>query len=268
MTDDELKRLWQERPAAGAGSRAGCLDEESFAALLSGELDSKTRADAGSHIAACQDCADEFRALRSLGGLFERKRPQRSKLSPLSLGLAASLFLAAGLSVALLRSRGELERSFAEIERQLAESAESERARVQEGQARDAEVATLRERLDSALAPRLDAPIVDLDPFDATRGAARDSVSTVEVGGGADLVTLILNFPPRRSRDGFRVEVLDEGGGLRFEGMALPGEERASVNLTLSRAVAPDGLYRIRLRDGDSRIAEYRVLLRYAGEPR
>jgi hypothetical protein len=118
------------------------------------------------------------------------------------------------------------------------------------------------------VSPRLDAPIVDLDPFDATRGAGRDPVSTVDVEGGADLVTLILNFPPRRPRDGFRVEVLDEGGRLRFEGKAPPGGERASVNLTLSREVAPDGLYRVRVRDGDREIAEYRVRLRYSGEPR
>jgi hypothetical protein len=259
-----MKRLWQERSAASGGSRAGCLDEEIFAALLSGKLDSRARAEAGSHIALCQDCAEEFRALRSLGGVFEPERRKLSSLSPLGLALAATVLLAAGLGVALYRSRAETGRLEALLDQQ---GAEKDRATAEARRTSD-EVAALRERLDSAASPRVDAPIVDLDPFDATRGAGREIVATVDVVGGADLVTLILNFPPRRLRDGFRVEVLDEGGGLRFEGKTSRGGERASVNLTLPRAVTPDGLYRIRLRDGDREIAEYRVRLRYSGEPR
>ena len=265
MTTDELKDLWRKRSLSSAGSREGCLDEETFAALLSGALDSRARAEAGNHIALCQDCAEEFRALCSLGGLFDEERRQRSWIGPLGLALAATVLLAAGLGVALHRSRAETNRLEALLEQRVAET---DRAIAEARRTRDAEVASLRESLDSALSPRLDAPIVDLDPFDATRGAGRDPVSTVEVSGGADLVTLILNFPPRRPRDGFRVEVLDEGEGLRFEGKGLAEGERASVNLTLSRAVAPEGLYRIRLTDGDRAIAEYRVRLRYSGERR
>jgi hypothetical protein len=268
MTTDELKDLWRKRSLSSAGSREGCLDEETFAALLSGELDSRARAEAGNHIALCQDCAEEFRALRSLRGLFGEERRQRSSIAPLGLALAATLLLAAGLGVALHRSRAETVRLEALLEQRVAETAETDRAIAEARRTRDAEVASLRESLDSALSPRLDAPIVDLDPLDATRGAGRDPVSTVAVSGGGDLVTLILNFPPRRPRDGFRVEVLDEGGGLRFEGKALAVGERASLNLTLSRAVAPEGLYRIRLTDGDRGIAEYRVRLRYSGERR
>ena len=133
---------------------------------------------------------------------------------------------------------------------------------------RDAVNASLRERLDSALSLRLDAPIVDLDPFRATRGSADESVVAVDVEGGVDLATLILNFPPRRPREGFRVEVFDEAGELRFEGVAPRRGESASVNLTLSRASAPDGVYRIRVSDGTDEIAEYRVRLRYSGEAR
>jgi hypothetical protein len=265
MTTDELKRLWQERSAASAGSRAGCLDEEIFAALLSGELDSRARVEAGNHIALCEDCADEFRALRSLGGVLEGERRKRSSLAPWALALAASVLLAAGLGVALRRSRAETGRLEELLEQQVTEK---DRAIAEARRTSDAEVSSLRERLDSVVSPRLDVPIVDLDPFDATRGGGRDPVSTIDVEGGADLVTLILNFPPRRPRDGFRVEVLDDGGRLRFEGKAPRGGERASVNLTLSRAAAPDGLYRIRLRDGEGEIAEYRVRLRYSREPR
>jgi hypothetical protein len=265
MTTEELKRLWRERSLSSGGSRANCLDEETFAALLSGEPDSRARADAGSHIALCEDCAEEFRASRPLGGLFEREAGKRSSLAPLGLALAATVLLAAGLGVALHRSRVETGRLEALLEQHVAER---DRAVAEARRTRDAEVASLRESLDSALSPRLDAPIVDLDPFDATRGAGRDPVSTVDVSGGADLVTLILNFPPRRPRDGFHVEVLDEGGGLRFEGKALAKGERASVNLTLSREVAPEGLYRIRVTEGDRAIADYRVRLRYSAEPR
>ncbi len=264
MTTDELKDLWRKRSLSSAGSRAGCLDEETVAALLSGELDSRARAEAGSHIALCQDCPEEFRALRSLGEVFEGERRKRSSLAPWALALAATVLFAAGLGVALHRSRTETDRLEALLEQQ---GAEKDRA-IAEARRTSDEAASLRERLVSAVSPRLDAPIVDLDPLDATRGAGREPVAAVDVVGGADLVTLILNFPPRRPRDGFRVEVLDEGGGLRFEGKAPLGGERASVNLTLSRGVAPDGLYRIRIRDGDREIAEYRVRLRYSGEPR
>jgi hypothetical protein len=265
MTTDELKRLWRERSAASEGSRLGCLDEETIAMLLSGELDSKVRAEAASHIALCQDCADEFRALRSVGGLFERQPRKRSSLVPLGLALVASLLLAAGLSIALFRSRGAMERRSAELEQQLAQK---ERALVEAREAHETEVASLRERLDSAVFARLDAPIVDLDPLDATRSGGRDPVTTVDIEGGADLATLILNFPPKRPAESFRVEVFDEAGELRFEGTAPRRREVASVNLTLSRAVAPGGVYRILLSDGDGEIAEYRVRLRYAGETR
>ncbi len=264
MTTDELTRLWQERSHAGAGSRAGCLDEESFAALLSGEMSSKARAEAGSHIALCQDCADEFRALRSAGGLFEQRTPQPSSRVPLGLALVALLLIAAGLSIALFRYRGEVERRSAELaerERQIAALVEAERSH-------DAEVADLRERLESAVSARLDVPIMDLDPFHATRSVARDPVAVVDIGEGVDLVTLILNFPPRRPSEGFRIEVFDEAGALRFQGMASSRREGASVNLTLSQAAAPGGLYRIRLSDGGEEIAEYRVRLRYTGEPK
>ncbi|MGH9324680.1 MAG: hypothetical protein ACRD21_01355 [Vicinamibacteria bacterium] len=263
MTTDELKRLWQERSAASASPRSGCLGEESFAALLAGELEAETRIQAASHIAACRHCAAEFRELRAVADLFERERPKRSWLSPQAFALAASLLLALGLGAALLWSRSETARRAARFEGELEQR---ERALLEAREAHDAEVASLRERLESAASPRLDAPIVDLDPFAATRGGRAGAVPTVEVSEGADLVTLILNFPPKRPEEGFRVAVFDEGGELRFQGRTSRGRERASLNLTLPRAAAPGGLYRIRLSAGDEVIAEYRVRLRYAGE--
>ena len=117
MTPDDLRQIWQERSASGpGGSRGGCLAEESFAALLTGDMDSRARTEAGSHIAACQSCAEEFRALRSLGALFGERRPRTPGRVPLGLALAAALLLAAGLSVALLRYRAAMARSSAEIE--------------------------------------------------------------------------------------------------------------------------------------------------------
>jgi hypothetical protein len=264
MTTDDLRRLWQERSAASEGSRAGCLDESSFAALLSGEMDAKARAEAGNHIALCQDCADEFRALRPLGGPFEQTEPKRPSRLHLGLPLAASLLVATGLAIALVRYRGELERRSIELER----LSERERSLVAAGEAREAELASLRERLDSAVSARLGAPIVDLDPYPATRGGAGASPATVNIGEGADLVTLILNFPPRRTREGLQVEIFDEAGELRFEGLAPPQQEAASVNLTLSRAAAPDGIYRIRVSDAGEEIAVYRVRLDYIAEER
>jgi hypothetical protein len=64
------------------------------------------------------------------------------------------------------------------------------------------------------------------------------------------------------------VELFDEAGALRFEGLAPRQQEAASVNLTLSRAVAPSGVYRIRVSERDEEIAEYRVRLRYMSEER
>jgi hypothetical protein len=222
------------------------------------------RAEAASHIALCQECADEFRALRPLGGLFEEERPKRRYRLLGGLLLAASLLAAAGLSIAVVRYRGELERRSLELER----LDERQRSLVAAGEAREAEIASLRGKLDAAVAARLGAPIVDLDPYQATRGGGSGVSAPVDIAAGADLVTLILNFPQRRTREGFRVELFDEAGELRFEGLAPRQQEAASVNLTLSRAAVPSGEYRIRVSDGGEEIAEYRVNLRYATEER
>ncbi len=137
-------------------------------------MSSKARAEAGSHIALCQDCADEFRALRSARGVFERKNAVNGRgVLPRASRSRRRSSSPRDVSIALFRYRGETERRSAELARQHREGQIA--ALVEAERSHEAEVADLRERLESAVSARLDVPILDLDPFHATRSVGERS---------------------------------------------------------------------------------------------
>ena len=71
LTEARLKEIWQSQTARATPRQAECITEEMFGRLTTGYATSQERAQAAGHLAACSDCAEEYRLLRSLKPLAE-----------------------------------------------------------------------------------------------------------------------------------------------------------------------------------------------------
>jgi hypothetical protein len=71
LTEAQLKELWTRRTARATPRQAECLTEEQFQRAITGEISQPDRAQAAKHMITCQDCAEEYRILRSLRPLVE-----------------------------------------------------------------------------------------------------------------------------------------------------------------------------------------------------
>jgi hypothetical protein len=71
LTEARLKEIWQEQTARATPRQAECLTIELFERLATGDATSQERTQAASHLAACSDCASEYRILRSVKPLAE-----------------------------------------------------------------------------------------------------------------------------------------------------------------------------------------------------
>jgi hypothetical protein len=207
-----------------------------------------------------------------------------------TFALAALLLisLALGLWLVLLRQGNDreiarLNRELIERDRALAsikESLDETRLRLdetirrseQEKSAGDSkryedEIARLRQTVTELSRPQLDAPIVDLDPSDQTRGNTTGDAARIEAPPTANIITLILNAASQPAHSTYAVEILDSNGKQVWRGQrARKGPDHA-VNLTLARRMIPAGRYLIKLyglRDGKQEpVADYPVLIVY-----
>jgi anti-sigma factor RsiW len=66
LTNEEVRRLYQQQTARPAAGRAQCLSEEAMTRLAAGEMNRSERELMADHLAACSDCAEEYRLLREL----------------------------------------------------------------------------------------------------------------------------------------------------------------------------------------------------------
>jgi len=71
LTEAQLKEIWQGQTARATSRQAECLTEEQFERAVTGEMSSQERAQMAKHLAACSDCVEEYRILRSLRPLAE-----------------------------------------------------------------------------------------------------------------------------------------------------------------------------------------------------
>ncbi|HKQ75077.1 MAG TPA: hypothetical protein VJ810_15380 [Blastocatellia bacterium] len=71
LTEAQLKEIWQRQTAHAAPHQPECLTEEQFEHALTGEMSAQQRAQMADHLAACSDCVEEYRTLRSLRPLAE-----------------------------------------------------------------------------------------------------------------------------------------------------------------------------------------------------
>jgi hypothetical protein len=207
-----------------------------------------------------------------------------------SFALAALLLisLALGLWLVLLRQGNDreiarLNREMAERDRALASVKESLnetsrrldetiRRSDQEKSAGDTkryedEIARLRQTVTELSRPQLDAPIVDLDPSDQTRGNMTGAAARIEAPPTANIITLILNGAGRPSHSAYAVEILDANGKQVWRGQRARNGPDHAVNLTIARRTIPAGRYLIKLyglRDGKQEpVADYPVLTVY-----
>src|SRR5262245_14183275 len=72
LTEAQLKEIWQGHMARATSQQAECLSEEQFVRAVTGEMSQQERVQMASHLAACSDCAEEYRILRSLRPLAEQ----------------------------------------------------------------------------------------------------------------------------------------------------------------------------------------------------
>lgn len=104
LTDDDLARAWRGATSRGAKGAACPSADELFAVAMS-EAEGDARARVVEHIAACSDCAEEYRLIPK-GAPAARPVatfPGRPKWSIRPFALAASVFFALFLSVAVIR---------------------------------------------------------------------------------------------------------------------------------------------------------------------
>jgi hypothetical protein len=207
-----------------------------------------------------------------------------------AFALAALLLisLALGLWLFLLRQGNDreiarLNREMAERDRALTsvkESLEETRRQLdetirrseQEKSAGDSkryedEIARLRQTVTELSRPQLDAPIIDLDPSDQTRGNMTGAAARIEAPPTANIITLILNITGQPSHSAYAVEIHDSNGKQVWRGQRARNGPDHAVNLTIARRTIPAGRYLIklyRLRDGKQEpVADYPVLIVY-----
>jgi hypothetical protein len=223
-----------------------------------------------------------FAFWRSIAALVSPARATFALAALLLISLALGLWLVL-LRLGNDREIARLNREMAERDRALAsvkESLDETRRRLdetirrseQEKSAGDSkryedEIARLRQTVTELSRPQLDAPIVDLDPSDQTRGNTTGDTARIEAPPTANIITLILNLTGQPSHSVYAVEILDSNGKQVWRGQrALKGPDHA-VNLTIARRMIPAGRYLIKLyglRDGKQEpVADYPVLILY-----
>jgi hypothetical protein len=207
-----------------------------------------------------------------------------------AFALVALLLISLALGLLLILPRQGRDREIAQLNRELAErdralasvreSLDETRRQLEEAIRRseqerhggdskqyEDEIADLRQSLAELSRPQLDAPIVDLDPSNSTRGNATGDAERIEAPPTANFFTLILNIADRPIASTYAVEILDSNGKQVWRGQRLRMERDHSVNLTLARRMFPAGRYLIKLyglRSGKQEpVADYPVQISY-----
>ena len=113
LSDEELKSLYSGQTARTVRGDADCLADEAMLLAAEGKLNQDERGRIADHLAACSDCADEYRTIVSLKRLvdqsissekLEESKPALGRIennrfaARLSFAAAASLLL---ISIAL-----------------------------------------------------------------------------------------------------------------------------------------------------------------------
>jgi hypothetical protein len=167
------------------------------------------------------------------------------------------------------RALASVRESLDETRKQLEETIRRSEQEKPEGDSKryEDEIARLRQSLAELSRPQIDAPIVDLESSDPTRGTAPVEASKIEPPPTANFFTLILNLTGQQPHSTYAVEIFDSNGKQVWRGQRLRKGPEYKVFLTLSRRMFPAGRYLIKLYgliDGKQEpVADYHALISY-----
>jgi hypothetical protein len=118
-----------------------------------------------------------------------------------------------------------------------------------------AEITSLRARLDDALAPALNVPIIDLVPGNVARGEAGPIV--MRVPASARAVTFIVTLATEPLARDHELEIVGPSGTVLWRGEGLRPNAEKTFTVTIPRTYLPPGTCRLRvslLQDGTRRV--------------
>lgn len=267
---DEARDLEQLRHLIGAEPPLGrCPPADTLARVAAGEATTEERDGVVDHLITCAHCSDEMRVATSLGGWAQRAgadldgandtRAIAPARRSYPLALAAAALLGVGLALAwALALRADNRRLAAQLEERTRPAAaapaptpSSDRSALE----------ALQARLDQALMPTLNVPIVDLLPRDTTRGAATQTLARVPAGAGA--ATFIITPATTPAPRDHVLEIVGPSGNVLWRGQGLRANNEQTFTVTVPRARLATGICRVRLLvagdDAGPAIAEYAV---------
>lgn len=265
MTNEEVDKL---RALLADGQTAGpCPPAELLARVAAGEASSSDRDRVIDHLVDCAACGEEYRVASALvpwadqaDGFVDTpsERPLLGRSST-TVGYAAAAALLVAVSLGLLAWALSLQNENARLTATLREvnraPGPSERETATERQRVEAE--GLQARLNEALAPALNVPIIDLLPIDRARGSRSKSVPRIP--SAARLVTFVMTTASNPAEDAHELEIADSSGAVVWRGEGLrPNSERA-FTVTVPRSLFRSGTSRVRLYAAGKLIAEYSV---------
>jgi hypothetical protein len=239
-------------------SRLPCPDAEALAALALGEGEPEARRNLADHVIACPACAADFRLLSEMHDTAQRVERRRAwPWLPAAAAAAAVATFAVGLLVG--RAGPPRDPGAGDLAARLAQA---ERARAER------ELAALRRELESATAPAVNVPIVDLEPGRA-RGTG-EAEAELRIPAGASWVTAVLAVSGSPSGDEHALEIRDEAGRTVWSGGGLVRSRFGTFTVAIPSRLLPPGRYRILLsrttREGAPRVVQtYRLFVRPEG---
>jgi len=273
LSKEQLSNLYRDETAPR--ERTGCPSAE---ALVRASLEEATRSEReqlADHLSTCSECAKEYQLVRSLGSgshpegeavlpplggsvlEFPRPAPRRSWFPPtwpavsILSAVAAALLIAAVVlgwrAASLYRTSQRLYATLSERDRNVDESRRQLAEASRRGQQYVAQLAELRLDLDRYSRPQLNAPIIDLDPGDSTRGVSAESSRTVSIPAGATMFTLILNIKNRASFPDYSLSILDSAGAPIWSGPGLERSRLDTFTVTVPCSLLPGGEYQLKL---------------------
>ncbi|MBI1761105.1 MAG: hypothetical protein HYR56_06675 [Acidobacteria bacterium] len=286
LSDEALKNLWQTETARGTNRRE-CLSSETLLRAGAHELRAPEAERIAAHLAACADCAEEYRialavhdwaaetATRHTAPAVHLKAPPSwwgrllALFNPLTATLTAVLLLVSlVLGAAWLSFRRQNQTLTAQVQQQREELTEAaalkaQLAELQRQQAErpatteqaggqatlQAELARLKQELAQGAQPQLDVPQFDLDPAPATRGAGGGNATSATLTVPAAATVFTLNLPGAGSQPfpQYLIELQNAQTSQVVWSTRRNRDGETTFTLTLAKRGLAAGRYRIRV---------------------
>jgi hypothetical protein len=269
--------------------RTACPSSDILARAASGHAGRAERRVVADHLATCSMCSEEYRVAAALGPWAQHTEaafdiadlptyaphrsgsrwPALSGLERLGLSAAQSLMLGAAaliliaataalltISITLRRENARLVAQRQDVQSQQPSAPPPPEVTPRDAQdvakleAQAAEIVSLQARLDEALAPALNVPIVDLEPPDTVRG--EKTRPAAQVPTTSRLVTFVLTTSTDPRSTDHEIELVGPSGAVVWRAAGLrPGQER-TFTVTIPLSLLGNGMSHLRLYRGSN----------------